>query len=136
MLSYQPSQLDIQRVYYDPWRKTNNGLPQPDPWRIASADQARQKTFDQLNQGAAVVTYVGHSHQYQWAITDLSNNQPYLLSLYDSDRLQNSPALPMILEMTCLTSAFQTPAWSGTSLDERLVLQPNGGAIATWGSVG
>lgn len=136
MLSYQPSQLDIQRVYYDPWRKTNNGLPQPDPWRIASADQARQKTFDQLNQGAAVVTYVGHSHQYQWAITDLSNSQPYLLSLYDSDRLQNSPALPMILEMTCLTSAFQTPAWSGTSLDERLVLQPNGGAIATWGSSG
>lgn len=136
MLSYQPSQLDIQRIYYDPWRKTNNGLPQTDPWRIASADQARQKTFEQLNQGAAVVTYVGHSHQYQWAITDLSNSQPYLLSLYDSDRLQNSPALPMILEMTCLTSAFQTPAWSGTSLDERLVLQPQGGAIATWGSAG
>ncbi len=136
MLSYQPNNLDIQRVYYDPWRKTNNGLPQTDPWRIASADQARQQTFEQLNQGAAVVTYVGHSHQYQWAITDLSNSQPYLLSLYDSDRLQNSPALPMILEMTCLTSAFQTAAWSGTSLDERLVLQPNGGAIATWGSSG
>ncbi|MFD3165346.1 C25 family cysteine peptidase [Herpetosiphon sp. NSE202] len=136
MIGYQPNKLEIQRVYYDPWRKTSNGLPQTDPWRIASADQARQQTFDQLNQGAAVVTYVGHSHQYQWAITDLSNSQPYLLSLYDSDRLQNSPALPMILEMTCLTSAFQTIAWSGTSLDERLVLQPNGGAIATWGSAG
>jgi hypothetical protein len=38
--------------------------------------------------------------------------------------------------MTCLTWAFQQPAYSGTTIDERLVLHPGGGAIATWGPTG
>jgi hypothetical protein len=38
--------------------------------------------------------------------------------------------------MTCLTGAFQTPAFSGTTVDERLLLHENGGAVAVWGSAG
>jgi hypothetical protein len=38
--------------------------------------------------------------------------------------------------MTCLTSQFHKPATSGTVLDERLLLNPNGGAIAVWGPAG
>lgn len=61
---------------------------------------------------------------------------PYLLGLYDVDALTNGERLPIVLEITCLTSAFQQPAYSGTTIDERLVLHPNGGAIATWGPTG
>jgi hypothetical protein len=37
--------------------------------------------------------------------------------------------------MTCLTAAFQTPAYSATTIDERLLLA-SGGAIAVWGPTG
>jgi hypothetical protein len=69
-------------------------------------------------------------------MTDPAVTPSYLLGLYDVDALTNGEKLPIVLEMTCLTSAFQQPAYSGTTIDERLVLHPNGGAIATWGPTG
>jgi len=42
----------------------------------------------------------------------------------------------VVLSMTCLTGSFQIPAFSGTSIDERLVARPDGGAIAAWSSTG
>ena len=70
------------------------------------------------------------------ASTDPQKSPPYLLGLYDTDGLTNGARMPIVIEMTCLTSAFQQPAYSGTTLDERLVLHPAGGAIATWGPTG
>jgi hypothetical protein len=39
-----------------------------------------------------------------------------------------------VLEMTCFTGSFQVPGFQ--TLDENLVRQPNGGAVAAWGSSG
>jgi hypothetical protein len=50
--------------------------------------------------------------------------------------LDNGERLPVVLSMTCLSSAFQQPSYSGTSIDELLLLQPGGGAVAVWGSTG
>jgi hypothetical protein len=52
------------------------------------------------------------------------------------DKLTNADRLPVVLAMTCLSSSFQQPARSGTTLDERLFVHPDGGAAAVWGPTG
>ncbi|MBK9711591.1 MAG: hypothetical protein IPO81_09745 [Kouleothrix sp.] len=128
-VAQQPARVQVQRMYYDP---LSAGLP----WREPDPARARRRVIDGLSAGAGLVNYVGHSSPYQWATTDRNLAQPYLLGLYDVDGLANGASQPIVLEMTCLTGAFQTPAYSGTTIDERLVLQPNGGAIAVWGPTG
>jgi len=41
-----------------------------------------------------------------------------------------------MVNMSCLTTAFQTPLFQGETIDERLVLAGQGGAIAVMGSAG
>jgi Peptidase family C25 len=127
----QPPGIEIRRLYYDP-SPSHVGVP----WREPDAVHAHARTLDLLNDGAGLVTYVGHSHQWQWAVTDPTAPPSNLLGLYDADGLSNGGRLPILLEMTCLTSAFQTPAYSGTTIDERLLLSANGGAVAVWGPTG
>lgn len=126
----QPPNVEIRRLYYDP-SPTHIGIA----WREPGAIQAHLRTIGLLNDGAGVVNYIGHSHQWQWAVTDPAVSPSYLLGLYDADDLTNDGRLPIVLEMTCLTSAFQTPAYSGTTIDERLLLA-RGGAAAVWGPTG
>ena len=107
-------------------------------WRIANATNAHDAVLSQLSAGAGLVTYNGHSHHWQWAITDESPNADpnWLLGLYDTDILSNKDRYFINLSMTCLTSQFQKPAFSGTVLDERMLLNPNGGAVSVWGPAG
>jgi hypothetical protein len=126
----QPAGIAVERVYYQP---SVDARPVSG---IADARSARARTLVALNQGAGLVNYIGHSHAWQWAVTDPAVTPSYLLGLYDVDGLTNGERLPIVLAMTCLTSAFQQPAYSGTTIDERLVLHPHGGAIATWGPTG
>jgi hypothetical protein len=126
----QPAGVDTRRMYYDP-SPSSAGVP----WREPDALRAHERTVAMLSDGAGLVNYVGHSHEWQWAVTDPSATPSYLLGLYDPDALTNGDKLPIVLEMTCLTSAFQTPAYSGTTIDERLLLS-QGGAVAIWGPTG
>ncbi|HEU5100922.1 MAG TPA: C25 family cysteine peptidase [Roseiflexaceae bacterium] len=127
----QPDGIEILRLYYDPTAPASGGQA-----REPDAVRAHQRTLGLLNQGAGLVNYVGHSSQYQWASTDPQKSPPYLLGLYDPDDLANGSRLPIVLAMTCLTSAFQTPNFSRTTLDERWLLKPDGGAVAIWGPTG
>jgi hypothetical protein len=132
-----PTTVRKQRIYYDPYPQ----VADPDrlePWRIEDAAQVRNAVLSQLSAGAGLVTYNGHSHHWQWAITDERPNveQNWLLGLYDTDLLANKDRYFVNLSMTCLTSQFQKPAFSGTVIDERLFLNPNGGAVAVWGPAG
>jgi len=127
----QPAGVQVLRLYYDP-TPTAIGVPS----RESDAVRAHDRTIAMLNQGAGLVNYVGHSSQYQWASTDTQKKPPYLLGLYDPDDLTNGARLPIVLAMTCLTSAFQTSNYSRTTIDERWLLKPNGGAIAIWGPTG
>lgn len=134
----QPSGVDIERLYYDPWKRDSAGLPLPDPWREPDAEQAYQRTHALLSAGAGLVNYTGHSHYWQWAsnLTSPPATHPYLLSLYDVDSLQNGTHLPIVLELTCLTGAFAEPAYSATTIDERMIVKANGGAVAVWAPTG
>lgn len=131
-----PSGISTERVYYDP------DAPSDMPWRTADAWQARLRTIAAFNQGAGLLVYAGHGLQYQWAVTgppldpNLPTDRQNLLFLYDPDTMHNSSALPIVLSLTCLSGMFQQPAFAGTTVDERLVLNPQGGAIASWSSTG
>lgn len=127
----QPDGIEVLRLYYDPTASTSGALS-----REPDAVRAHARTLALLNQGAGLVNYIGHSSQYQWASTDPEKSPPYLLGLYDPDDLANGNRLPIVLAMTCLTSAFQTPNYSRTTLDERWLLKRDGGAVAIWGPTG
>lgn len=132
-----PPSVRNQRIYYDPYP----GLSDPgrlESWRIEDALRARTEVLAQLSAGAGLVTYNGHSHHWQWAITDESPNADpnWLLGLYDTDTLTNKERYFVSLSMTCLTAQFHKPAFSGTVLDERMLLNANGGSVATWGPAG
>ncbi len=130
-IALMPDNLEIRRVYYDPW--TTHNLA---PWREPDAVKAYNKTMQAMNDGAGLVNYIGHAHFWQWASTDLNATPPYLFGLLDVDTLTNQDRLPIVVEMTCLTSMFQQPAFSGTTIDERLLVHEGGGAVAVWGPTG
>ncbi len=129
-IAQQPANLQIRRMYYDP-SPAAIGVP----WRERDAVRAYQRTVAALNEGDGVVSYIGHGSPFQWATTELDKSPPYLLGQYDPDTLTNGARQPIILEMTCMTGAFQTPTFGGT-IDERFLLNPSGGAIALWAPAG
>jgi hypothetical protein len=129
-IAQQPADLQILKMYYDP-SPAAIGVP----WRERDAVRAYQRTRAALSEGAGLVNYIGHGSPFQWASTELDKTPPYLLGQYDPDDLANGARQPIVLEMTCMTGAFQTPTFGGT-IDERLLLNPRGGAIAVWGPTG
>lgn len=132
-----PAGVRNQRIYYDPYPQISDPN-RVEGWRIEDALRARNEVLTQLNAGAGLVTYNGHSHHWQWAITDESPNADpnWLLGLYDTDTLANKNRNFVSLSMTCLTAQFHKPAFSGTVIDERLLLNSTGGAVAVWGPAG
>lgn len=137
IVALAPSGVRTPRIYYDPYPQLSDPSG-TQRWRITDAAQARNDVIAQLSAGAGLVTYNGHSHHWQWAITDERPNADpnWLLGLYDTDLLSNKNRYFVGLSMTCLTSQFQKPAFSGTVLDERLILNASGGAVALWGPAG
>jgi len=126
-----PLTMTLHRAYYDPQATS------ADPaWQVADAHAVRERVMAIWQTGAVLMQYTGHSHAYQWAVTDPRVEPRGLLDLNAVDGLQNGERLPLLLALTCLTSAFHQPSPRGTTLDEALVLHPDGGAIATWGSSG
>ncbi len=132
----QPARAQIARNYYDP------EAPAGDPWRERDPLLAQARTLIAFDAGAAFVHYLGHGLQFQWAYTgpplqaDAPRDRQYLLGLFEVDDLRNGGRLPVVLAMTCLSGAFQIPAFVGTSIDERLVVRAGGGAIASWSPTG
>jgi len=103
---------------------------------------ALSRAMSAFEYGAAFLNFLGHGLQFQWAYTGppLQPNAPqdrqYLLGLFEVDDLRNGGQLPVVLALSCLTGAFHTPAFTGTSIDERMVARADGGAIASWSSTG
>ena len=126
-----PVAVTLHRGYYDPQATS------ADPaWHVADAQTVRERVMAIWNTGATIMQYTGHSHAYQWAVTDPLVEPRGLLDLNAVADLHNGERLPLLLALTCLTSAFHQPSPRGTTLDEALVLHADGGALATWGSSG
>jgi hypothetical protein len=131
-----PAAVAVRRVYYDPHP------PAGEPWRTSDPLLAFQRTMDAFNSGAATVSFIGHGLPYQWAYTgpprdpSAPQDRQYLMNVDFAGDLTNGTRLPIVLSMTCLTGAFQVPSVRGTTVDEALLLNPHGGAIAVLDSSG
>lgn len=93
----------------------------------ASGPEAKGVILRAWNEGAGLVVFNGHSSWHQWAVENM-------LHFNDVPSLTNGGRLPLVLAMTCFTGYFQHPAYG--TLDEALVRQAGGGAIATFSATG
>ena len=84
--------------------------------------------------GAALWIYAGHGSAWQWAETTPTAATPYLWYVYDADARTNGARLPILLSMTCLSGDWANPTLMTT--DERLVLHPGGGVVASLSATG
>jgi Peptidase family C25 len=85
---------------------------------------AHQAIITAINRGPKIVNYVGHGSFGLWRGNLLTNNDMALLN--------NRPALPLVISMTCLNGLFNDAY--GDSLAEALLKAEAGGAIAVWSS--
>ncbi len=117
------SQILINSYLEEPW----NVITQF--WGVDSTDvtNSQNLVLKQWQNGAGLVMYNGHSSRHQWAAERLFH-------IDDVTSLQNGSRLPLVIQMTCFTGSFQSSRFN--TLDEQLVRQADGGAIATWGATG
>lgn len=92
----------------------------------SEAEALHSALMNDWNRGALLIQFTGHSSWHQWAVERLFH-------MDDLASLANGRRLPVVLEMSCFTSAFHRPE---AVLDEELVTLKNGGALATWGQTG
>jgi hypothetical protein len=114
------------RFYYSP----NNGSQ---PYFYKNGAVLRTAFLSNFNYGASLITFHGHSSWHQWAEEQLLrwSQDP---ELNDVIKLNNGYRLPVVLEMTCFTGFFHHPEYP--TLDESLLRQVGGGAVAVWGATG
>jgi len=88
---------------------------------------ARRLLTSQLNSGQLLVNYLGHGSMDFWA-------KQVLFTSDNAYTLTNTPRLPFVVSMTCLTGMFDD--LYAVPLAEALLKAPNGGAVAVWASSG
>lgn len=89
--------------------------------------EARGEIRNAFADGVGTVTYVGHGGFDRLAAEGL-------LTSADVPALGNAGRLPLVSALSCNIGIFTFPGF--TSLGERLVVQPNGGALAVWAPMG
>jgi hypothetical protein len=89
-------------------------------------DTLHENLTGEWHQGARLIQFTGHASWQQWGTERFFH-------LDDAPSLGNRRRYPVILGMTCFTSAFHRPE---PTLDETLLTTPGGGAVATWGPTG
>ena len=104
--------LAAQRLYYSP---------------DYTPSEFRSLVNQVWDDGNGLIMFTGHSSIHQWA-------HEILFHLEDVPGLDNGGRLPVVLEMTCFTGSFQIHDFP--TLDEDLLRQPGGGAVAVWGATG
>jgi hypothetical protein len=107
-------------------------VPLPPRTRVAWADvgqgiaTARQSLFSALEEGAQVTHYFGHGGPEVWA-------DEGLLTTWDVPALEGTK--PTVLFTWACQSQWYLNLW-GPSLNEALLLLPEGGAVASFGPAG
>ncbi len=90
-------------------------------------EQARQLLFNEINNGTALLNYIGHA-----GVNILANEG--LLKLSDVAAMQNSGKPFVLTAMTCTVGNFALPGYE--SLSEALITTDSGGAVAVWAPSG
>jgi hypothetical protein len=114
---FSPPGVTVEKYYYP------LGLPSSDP----AAAQFRTNLMNSWNNGQALMVYIGHSSAHQWAAERL-------IHYNDVPSISNGGKMPVLLELTCFTTAFHLHSLQ--TLDEALFRRPANAAIAVWGPSG
>ncbi len=118
-----PAGFENLRYFYDP-SSFNLGT---ESWRYADGPTMKAAIQSKLAEGLLLASFIGHSSQSQWA-------SERFVHMSEVASINTEGRLPVILEMTCLTSYFNMP--DRQSLDEVWVTTPTRGAVATVGPSG
>ena len=114
---YTPPGVTVEKFYYP------QGLPYNDPL----AAQFRTNVKNSWNNGQALMVYIGHSSPHQWAAESI-------IHYNDVPNISNGGKMPVLLELTCFTTAFHTQSLQ--TLDETLFRRAGSAAVAVWGPSG
>jgi len=106
-----PPTMQISNIFVD-----NVGVP-----------NARGQITNSINSGQALVNYLGHGSEEQWAGPDIFDENTV-------NSLTNGSQLPVFLIMDCLNGLFQDAV--AQPLGVSLILAPNGGGVAVLASSG
>jgi hypothetical protein len=107
-------QFNIQKIYLDAYRRESV----PGGWRYPDASNA---LLQKINEGSLIVNYTGHG-----GINGLSDERVFTIT--EIEGLKNFDRMPFFITATCEFSRFDNPSF--VSAGERLLLNPQGGAIA------
>jgi hypothetical protein len=102
------------------------GVPTEEIARDQMGTAAKDRLLEALNEGPALVNYIGHGSVNLW--------RGNLLTAPEARALHNGARLPVVVTMTCLNGYFHDAALE--SLAEALLLAEGGGALAVWASSG
>lgn len=92
-----------------------------------SASTAQNQILSRWRGGQGMIMFTGHSSIHQWAAERLFH-------IDEIAALRNSNRLPVMMQMSCFTGSYHSSVFN--TLDEQLVRQADGGAIAAWGATG
>ncbi len=118
-----PAGFQNLRYYYDP----SSFNPGNQSWRYSNDQTMKSAVQSSLANGIFLASFIGHSSQSQWA-------SERFVHMSEVPGINTEGRLPVVLEMTCLTSYFIMP--DRQSLDEVWVTTPVRGAVATVGPSG
>lgn len=107
-------ELSLIKIYADSYQQEAKPGSQRYP-------TAREKLFREVDEGALLVSYIGHGGEVGWATERI-------LQLEDIQNWTNSINMPVFTTITCEFTRFDDP--NRVSAGEQLLLNPIGGAIA------
>jgi hypothetical protein len=128
-----PYALTKQRIYLNicnPATFAHCALPNPPYAPYTTGVSMTTAIVAAFNEGRVLVNYIGHAAPATWA------GGPPILRASDVASLSNGARLPVMLDMTCYTGFFHSPAATGAALSEVMLRKEGGGAIASWASSG
>jgi hypothetical protein len=128
-----PYALTKQRIYFNlcnPATFAHCTLPDPPYAPYTTGVSMTTAIVAALNEGRVLVNYIGHAAPATWA------GSPPIFRASDVASLSNGARLPVMLDMTCYTGFFHSPAATGAALSEVMLRKDGGGAIASWASSG
>jgi len=100
-------------------------------------EKCTDAVINSINQGALITEYVGHGGIWLWA-KEMIFADSDLKERTDARDLFNADCMfPFFISIACLDGYFLEPneAWN-MSLSERLILNPNGGAVGVFSASG
>lgn len=93
---------------------------------LADDTEANSEVTNAFGEGTLFLTYMGHGAEDLWGLGGF-------FEATDAETLTNTE-LPIVMGLGCLNSYYYDADTEWYSLAEKLVLNPDGGAIAFWGS--